>query len=310
MADSKDKKKNYEFNKEEYEKAEENKAKDAKLRRKKRRKQRKVFAFIFIILLLLCSILLFLKTPIFEIDKITVNGNSLVSTEDIVAFSGLSFGENIFNHTASYTERCIIKMPYISKVEVTKKYPSEIIINVTEEDIFGAIELFDKKIAFDKFGKSIKEITDEESAEILIFKGLSDETFSLGEYVSFIDQNKTETFIRCLKYIVDYNLENVKLVDIEDTKSIYMIIGKGLKVKIGSLGTEDEFSYKMAYIKEVLLNLPQNVKGVIDATNVESGVYYRTEEENNPEETENEDTEDAEEEKEEENTEKTEENFE
>ncbi len=274
MAESKDKKL-----REDYKIAEEKKALENKKRRKKRRRQRKLFAVLFLILLIMCSLLIFIKTPLFQIDKIEVSGNSLVKSEEIIAYSGLSLGDNIFNHTSSYNEKRIIKMPYISKVEVKKKYPSEIIINVTEEDVFGAIAFLDRIVAFDKYGKSIKELTDEEAENLLIFKGLDNENFEPGEYVSFADMDKTDTFFRCLKYITDYDLKNISLIDIEDTKDIYFIIGRGLKVKIGTLGTDDEFSYKMAYIKEVLNSLPQNVSGVIDATNLESGVSYRTEEE-------------------------------
>ncbi len=278
MADFNDKRRNFELNKEEYEKAEEVRRAESKKRRKRRNRRRKIFTVLFLILLILSTLLVFIKTPLFNIDKITVSGNSLVSYEDIVASSGTDIGDNIFDHTTSYMERQIIKLPYISKVEIEKKYPSEIIINVSEEDIFGALEFFDRKIAFDKYGKSIKEVNDEEAENLLIIKGIEDGNFSLGEYVSFLDSDKTETFIRCLRYIIDYDIKNVKVIDIEDTKDICLIIGRGLKVKIGSLETEDEFSYKMAYIKEVISTLPENVSGVIDATNVDSGVSYRTEE--------------------------------
>lgn len=278
MADSKDKRKNYELNKEEYDKAEAKRLAEAKGRRIKRKRQRKIFTALFLILLVLSSLLIFIKTPLFEVDVITVSGNNLVSYEDIVSSSGTNLGDNIFNHTASFIERQIIKLPYISKVEVKKKYPSEIVIEVVEEDVFGVLQFMDKKIAFDKFGKSIKELTDEEAENILTVRGIEEGTFKLGEYVDFLDKSKREIFERCLRYIVDYDIENVSLIDIEDTKDIYMVVGRGLKVKIGSLGTEDEFSYKMAYIKEVMANLPRNVSGVIDATNIESGVSYRTEE--------------------------------
>ena len=45
---------------------------------------------------------------------------------------------------------------------------------------------------------------------------------------------------------------------------------------MGKLGDEDELSYKMAYIKEVIDSLPGNISGIIDATNLDAGISYRT----------------------------------
>ncbi len=259
-----------------YEKQEAERSARAKKNRKRRLRTRRILTVLFTLLLLLCVTFIFIKTPLFNVESIIIEGNSLVSDEEILASVKMSEGENIFSHSEGYMEKRLMSVPYISEAEVQKKYPSKIVIKVYEEDEFAALEFAGKIISCDKNGKSVNIITPEKKETLMLVKGCNEGEFSLGEYVVLSAEEETDTFYRCLTAIKDYGFAGVSEIDMTDTDDIVFTISGNLILKLGELGNEDELSYKMAYIKEVMDNLPQNISGIIDATNIESGVSYRT----------------------------------
>lgn len=259
-----------------YEKEEIERIQKARGKRKKRVFRRRVLSFLFIILLILCLGFIIIKTPLFNVEAIEIEGNNFVSDEEILVAAKVSEGENIFTHSSGYMESQLEKLPYISRAEVQKKFPSGIYITVYEENEFALLELPDKLVSCDKNGKSIRVVSESETENLIVIKGCSEGDFVPGEYVKFSDEAKTELFYRCLGAATDYGLLNIAALDITDEDKIIFNVKPSLVIKLGEMGNEDELSYKMAYIREVMDNLPQNISGIIDATNVEAGVSYRT----------------------------------
>lgn len=269
---------------EELERREKEKRMRSKKRRKREKMKRRIFGVFFIVLVLMCTLIIILKTPLFSVKSLSIEGNNLVTSENIAKVSGLSEGESIFSHTASYSRRAIEAIPYISEAEVKKKLPSTVTIIVKELPGSYVLELDTRNVVIDKNGKSIKEAEGDDFALPKI-KGLPDGDFKLGQMAEPGDEKQTENFLRCLDSINAYGFSNITEIDLSDEYNIIFVLGDALKIKIGSLGSDDELSYKMAYIREVIGKLPENVRGVIDASNPNSGVSYRSDEERAPEET-------------------------
>lgn len=286
---------------EELERREAEKRIRAKKRRKRARVKRKIFSVFFIILLLLCIVIILLKTPLFSVKTLSIEGNTHVSDEKITEVSGLKVGSSILNRTSGYAEKALTSLPYISEASVSKKLPSTVLIKVTELEGAYLLETDKRSVIVDKNGKSIAEFNGEGEMKLPVIKGGEEGAYKIGGYVKLSDEEKTHILLRCLECINEYGFSDITEINIEDEYNIYFVSGGVLKIKIGSLGSDDELSYKMAYIKEVMTKLPENVKGVIDASRPEAGVSYRSEE-SPPEEEINENAE-GEEEKTEEETE-------
>ena len=245
-------------------------------RRRRRRRSGGCLGVLIIILLLLCAGLIVIRTPLFDIEKIKVEGNVNVTEEEILTVSGIDYGLNMFEHNNAYYEEKILSLPYISDAVVKKRFPSELKITVSEEYEFAAIELGERLIACDKNGKSIRVILPEEAEDIIVVKGCKEGKFLIGGYIVLDSEEETNLMKQCLTCISDYGFRDVTAIDISDSDNIVFTVGESLTVKVGALGNEDELSYKMAYIKEVIDSLPDNISGIIDATNPEAGVSYRT----------------------------------
>lgn len=248
-----------------------------KKRRERERKKRKLFSIFFFILLIFCAIIIFLKTPLFDIKEVKVEGNFLVTEEEIIKICGMEKGNNIFDRISYFGEKKIKSLPYISDAKIIKKLPSHVTIRVLEEKEAYSIYFDDKYILSDKNGKSIRESLTNENLPVI--KGCTKGEFSMGEMVSLHTEEETEIFLRTIECVNYYSFYNLTEIDLSNKHSIVLKTEGPLTIKIGSLGTDDELSYKMAYIKEVIGNLPQNVSGVIDATDLSAGVSYRSTEE-------------------------------
>lgn len=94
-----------------------------------RRKKALVICILITVILLVC--MLFLNRYA-KISKISVKGNETVSQSEIIGLSNLSGKDNYWNLHEEYIKESIKKNKKIKKVNVLKKFPSQIIIDVKE----------------------------------------------------------------------------------------------------------------------------------------------------------------------------------
>ena len=103
--------------------------------RKFKRKQKKQIAVLTLIVLVASIVAIMLLTPGFDIKKINVHGNVVVTEEEIIFSSGIVNGENIFSVSLSQAKDSISSMGYIESVKIKRKLPSTIEITVVIKKI-------------------------------------------------------------------------------------------------------------------------------------------------------------------------------
>jgi cell division protein FtsQ len=91
-------------------------------------KLRRLVIVFFITLFLV----LFFQSSISKISQIQVEGNELVSEEEIIAASGARTGDNFFTTGTSAVSANVQKHPFIETVEVVKSFPGVLKIHVEE----------------------------------------------------------------------------------------------------------------------------------------------------------------------------------
>lgn len=245
------------------------------------KKTNKLLGVFFWILLAFCLVIVLSKLPLFDIDKVEVSGNYIVGSEEILSVSGIDIGENIFEKSFKNAKKRIEALPYINNAKLIRKLPSKVLVEISEEAEAAFVVFESRTVAVDKNGKSIRLLQEGEELSYTLYSGIDDTGFREGQMILEEDDPKLKTLRRCIDCIKTYEIRNVRHVNLFEEENVIFNVGDALTLKIGSLGTEDELSYKMAYVKEVMDNLPDNISGIIDATNVEEGITYRatTEEE-------------------------------
>ncbi len=237
-------------------------------------KRKKAVSTLFLCLLLFCILLLLTRTPLFQIRHLTVEGNERVSKEAIVTASGMAQEDNIFKQSAKRSEQAIYALPYISEVSVKKRYPSSVKITVHEEGPVACFVFANRLVSVDKHGKTIEQPESDEADGLLRITGCEEGSYKMGGDIVLTSQEKAEISKRCLACIDEYDLVGIDEMDLSDEENVVFIFEGTLKVKLGTLGNDDELSYKMAAVKEALGKLG-TMSGVLDARHAQTGIYYR-----------------------------------
>lgn len=117
----------------------------ASVRHNRNRKRGRRFSLLF---KLLCGTALVAAatlgaTVFFQVETISVTGNSRYTAEEIIAASGVELGDNMFWMRKSWVSGQITwKLPYISEVEIRRSLPSTLVVQVTEWSAAASILVY------------------------------------------------------------------------------------------------------------------------------------------------------------------------
>ncbi|NLY81731.1 MAG: FtsQ-type POTRA domain-containing protein [Clostridiales bacterium] len=144
-----------------------------KTARKKKKRRKKYYSLrILIALVVIAGAALFLRSSFFDVDKITVENNYYFSDSEIITMADIQPYCNLFWGIDS--GRIISRLtvdPYIEEVSVTRKLPSELVIDVKERKQIAAVIYGDKYVVIDEEGIVLR-IT-ETKPKVTLLKGLT-----------------------------------------------------------------------------------------------------------------------------------------
>lgn len=87
---------------------------------------------LFFIMVLLTAAYVLARSSVFEVSQIKVAGNDTLSSDRIIAASGINPGENIFKLDLKASSLKLKSNPFIKKAELTRKLPDTVEIQLEE----------------------------------------------------------------------------------------------------------------------------------------------------------------------------------
>lgn len=117
---------------------------------KKPKKKVRITGIIFLLLfvyLLITLIYYFIKSPI---KNISIKGNNLLTEEDIITDSKISYNDSIFKISTYKIEKNLEKNPLIKKAKIERRLNGTIIINIEENKILFLNALTKKLVLSDE----------------------------------------------------------------------------------------------------------------------------------------------------------------
>lgn len=260
-------------------------------RRIRIKKGKRVFSLCLFVVFVIVALMVL--TPVFNINKIEVKGNSKVPTEDIIQTGRIFEGDNIWMFRKGRAEKLIGEIPYIETVEISRAIPNKIKVTIKESKPYGYVQTGKKRyLLVDRSGKVLELVTkpSKKLKEIRVSKVASSKT---GEY--FIADGTSAG--RSYRLI----LSQLKKNGYEDGTNRIQIKSDDIRFKFNDLlviiGDTTELEYKFAFLKTFLKERGDDVEGCFDISAPDVGGYYSENyDENAPiivksEETENEDEE-------------------
>jgi cell division protein FtsQ len=227
-----------------------------KARQRKIRKRRiTIFLTFFIILLLVVGIVLSL-TVFFPIKNITAKGSKLYTSDEIIAYSSIKNGDNLFTVSEEKTlEKLRLSLPFVETVEFSRSLPDTLNIKVTDAKEYVCFENNGKYYSVSKSNWVLASY-DEKPKDLMEIKA-SKVKCKIGTEVEFSDQEKLEHIADLLKR---YELE-VSYIDITDDLSIKAKINGRFEV---DFGTTENLEPKIKHLISMMENIGKKKKGRIN----------------------------------------------
>lgn len=253
-----------------------------------KRKQKKQIAVLSAIILVASFAAILLLTPLFNISEITVQGNSVISDEEIVKSAGIVEGINIFDVSLRRAQKNIEEIGYIDEVKVKRKFPSKIEIKIVEavgvacvtaENGFVVITSdgrcleLSETAAVSTFSKNNSGEASLTQKNLPVIKGLKNVKYKVGKTITSDDKTRLNKLFECLKAFTKsefiFDMTQIDVSDMNDIKFFY----NGGKLVV-SVGSGEKLDYKMECFKPILAEIGEDPEGYVDMERM----YYRKKE--------------------------------
>jgi cell division protein FtsQ len=192
-----------------------------------------------------------LKSVYFNVDKITVKNNLYITTEEVTAFADVK-GENIFLMDKSRIIEKIKNNPYIDRVEIERKLPNEIVINITEKNICAIAEYSGSYVNIDSMGRMVQVVNEFPNGELPLIVGVNVDEYLPGQPLIKDNKIQMEALKKCLT-IKNYEgmAEILKAIDISDPGNIVLKTNKNIDIIIGDW---EDMDYRLSFAISVMNN--------------------------------------------------------
>lgn len=236
--------------------------KESILKRKRKIKNIKRGIVIFIILTAVL-ITLSLNLEYFNIDSVNIKGTMTINEEAIRASSNIALNTNIFKVRLKDVRANILENPYIESVNVKRKLPSNITIDVKERKAAFYIEYGGAFYIVDDKGIVLEKRDNIDNMRVLKLEGVENIQLEVGKGIIMDNKEKFQYLCNIYDYLYDneyikqYNFVGVQLNEFIDIKlftdKFYIKLGTteniiGKLDKAFSILKEPQFSSLQGYI--------------------------------------------------------------
>lgn len=202
----------------------------------------------------------------FNISKIDVKGNSKYTSEEIIDSAKIEMGKNINRLSKIKISGNLKEMVYVDSVNIDRKYPNTIVLNIKERIAKYAAHNKDKNtyVKLTDDGIMLEEIKFENIAEkdTVLFGINFPDIIKVGEKIDKTEANKLLDLDKIIKEYEKSGINN-KITSIKFENGLYLLT-LDYKTDI-MVDVKDNLEYKMSFLKEIIKEtgiLP----GVIDMT--------------------------------------------
>ena len=226
-------------------------------KRKKRIKRIKFFVKLFLLVGIIAGGITFaLTSPIFNIKDINVINNVTIPSDTIVSLSGLKSNENIFKFYKGNVIRKIKENPYVESVEIHRKLPATIEIDVTERVATYSVDYMGKYAYINTQGYILEISDDNRGMPVIQGVTTNENDIVPGNRLNENDLKRLEQVIRIMNAVKDCGLDGqVTSIDISDENN-YSIYLNDEKKRV-YLGDSSNLSNKMLYVQAIIEQEPQ-----------------------------------------------------
>ena len=207
------------------------------------RKNLRIF-YVFLALLIGGAAAYYCVTTLFVVQNISVEGLTRYDAEEVISTSGIKKGEALFSIDGEAAGDKIASVyNYIETAAVRKKYPNEIVLEITEAVPFAYLEEADGYTLVSTTGKVLERSLESAGDDLITVRG-----------IGTVAQSDADVKKLGLLQEISADMDNLGMteygfLDLSDTLDIAMIYDNRVYVE---LGNELELDYKLQFVDEVV----------------------------------------------------------
>jgi len=246
--------------------------------KKRRRHRRGRFAILYKVLsmLMICAAIVAAMILFFKVDSVIVEGNQRYDSQQIIEVSGVVQGDNLFLlNKYEVSRRIYEQLPYVQQVQISRRFPSGLLIEVKEGGVAAAIEQNDGLWLLSSSGKLLEHSGLSTPLACPRIRGVELLMPAAGQLFALPEEQSAarDHLMQLVQAFEKHGMSQlIKTVDLSSNIRITLTYTDRFTVYIpwGS-----DMDYKVRYLATVVEKLENNEKGIIDLmTEAEAHFYY------------------------------------
>ena len=223
------------------------------------------FVFVALIVLVLCL------TVFFKITTVEINGVTLYRDEQILGVGGIVNDENLVRtDTKIIKQRLEENLVFIESAQVEKKYPSTLVISVTEAEKAADIVVDNTFCTVSRTGRVLEVGKPAPTGGIPIIRGFELSAKNPGDKMESSDSGKLKIYNDLMKILDDIGMNKIGEIDLSSRSGITILYDGRITLEIGS---SVDLDYKLSYFKAVIDGkLSDDFKGRLVYNGADSGI--------------------------------------
>ncbi|EJU22115.1 POTRA domain protein, FtsQ-type [Peptoanaerobacter stomatis] len=237
-------------------------------------KKKVTMSFFGILIIFLISVLFYLFSGRYSVNKITILGQTNLTKDKILELAKIDMNKNIYIMNTKNIEKNLTANNYIQSATVRRKFPQEITISIVERIPVASIPITSGYVIIDENATAISIVQDEKSVKKPIISGISISNIKLKDTIPVKDKDALENILKIIHLISSLDLlDNISYIDLKNYDDISMTTNTGILVRFGNT---DDMQYKVKVLNKILINLSTKGKtsGTIDMRFDTDPVYY------------------------------------
>ena len=230
-------------------------------RKKARLNKIKKNAVLIGVLLLILIISSALLSPIFDVKNVIVSGTFILTDEKVIEVSKIEKEKNTFLFRTSSAEELVSELSFIDTVNIKRKLPSTVLIEITECKPIAQISLDEAVyLVVDKNRKILDSTTENLRYAVPTIENVNVSEFSVGELLTETKDPHCDTMLTIVNELNENDmLDNTKRLYYEDSYQFEYANGIICDLEKGK-----EITYKIKFLKEAIANIPEGKKGILE----------------------------------------------
>lgn len=220
----------------------------------------------------LCVAALLIKSRVFTLQEIVVQGNEAFSDAEIAALSGLILGEDTLKIEKSRIKGNFSRNHYVELTEMEILYPDKVLLKVRERRPRAAVNCAGVILVIDEEGVILERLASMPAGD-LITVSMNVSLSAQGRTIESSRSGELEAMKLILAGLDAQGMAGlISEINVRDRFNLYMVSDTGVQI---ILGEKDDLGDKLVLARRVLEKLTEEgvMSGVLDVSTGKNAVY-------------------------------------